>query len=254
MPRQPLALCNWKMAMTVAESLAFVREFQVLAGDLLDAVEVVICPPFTALWAVAQELRESRLGLGGQDIAPTTNLARTGGISATLLADAGCRWVLLGHWEIRRHRGDDDALVNRKVHLALDAGLTPVLLVGEARADPAPPEVALERQLARVLEGCQAEQVATMALVYEPEAAIGVAAPASPDHVTAGCAFIRRWLGRRWGEAVAERVRIIYGGSVAPAHAAALLAAPDLDGLGATRHGRDPESFVEIVRQIARAK
>jgi triosephosphate isomerase len=253
-PRKPLALSNWKMAMTVAESLAFVREFQALAGDTLDAVDVVICPPFTALWAVAQALRGSRLQLGGQNIAPTANPARTGEVSAALLADVGCRWVMLGHWEVRRHLGDDDATVNRKVHLALGAGLAPILLVGEARDDPAPLEAALERGLARVLEGCRAEQVGTMAFVYEPEGAIGVAAPVSPARVATGCVFIRGWLRGRWGDAVAGRVRIIYGGSVAPEYTVDLLAAPDVDGLGATRRGRDPQTFFEIVRQIAEVK
>ena len=240
--------------MTVAESLAFVREFEALAADLLDKVDVVICPPYTALWPVAQVLRDSRIQLGGQNIAPTADPARTGEISAALLADVGCRWVMLGHWEIRRHLGDDDATVNRKVHLALEAGLTPILLIGEARDDRRPLEEALRRQLERVLAGCQAEQVETMAFVYEPEGAIGVAAPASPEHVATGCGLIRGWLRGRWGDAVAESVHIIYGGSVAPEHAADLLACPDVDGLGATRRGRDPATFAQIVRLIVTAR
>ncbi len=250
MTRKPLALSNWKMAMTIVESRAFVRDFEVIAGDLLDRVDVVICPPFTALWPVAQVLRDSRVQLGGQNIAPTADPARTGEISAALLADVGCRWVMLGHWEVRRHLGDDDAAVNRKVHLALDVGLAPILLIGEAHDDQAPLADALERQLARVLAGCQAEQVGTMAFIYEPEATIGVAAPASPDHVATGCRFIRDWLRVRWGDAVAKSVRIIYGGSVAAEYAADLLACPDVDGLGATRHGRDAATFAEIVRLI----
>jgi triosephosphate isomerase len=254
MARKPLAISNWKMALTVAEGLGHVREFEALAGDLLDAVDVVICPPFTALWSLAQVLQGSRLELGGQNIAPSADLARTGEISAALLADVGCRWVMLGHWEVRRYQGDDDATVNRKVHLALDAGLAPILLIGEAHDKEAPLEVVLEGQLARVLEGCREEQVAEMALVYEPERAIGVATPATPDQVGAACALMRGWLQQRWGGAVAEAVRILYGGSVAPEYAADLLAAPDVDGLGASRRGRDPESFVEIVRKIASAK
>jgi triosephosphate isomerase len=215
---------------------------------------VVICPPYTALWPVAQALRESQLQLGGQNIAPTAELARTGEISAALLADVGCSWVLLGHWELRRHLGEDDGSVNRKVHLALGAGLRPILLVGEARDDGASPEVALDGQLARVLESCRAGQVATMAFVYEPEGAIGAIEPATPEHVATGCGFIRTWLRRQWGDAVADSVRIIYGGSVAAEHATSLLAAPDVDGLGATRRGRDPQSFIEIVRKIADVK
>jgi len=250
MARRPLALSNWKMAMTVAESRAFVRGFEAIAGDLLDEVDVVICPPFTALWPVAQALRGSRLQLGGQNIALTADLARTGEISAALLADVGCRWVMLGHWEVRRHLGDDDAAVNRKVHLALDAGLAPILLIGEACDDESPMADALER----VLAGCQAEQVRTMAFVYEPEGAIGVAAPASSEHVAVGCGIIRGWLRGRWGDAVAESVRIIYGGSVALEYAADLLACPDVDGLGATRRGRNAATFAEIVRLIARMR
>jgi len=249
-----MALANWKMSMTVAASLAFVRDLQALAGDLLGDVDVVICPAFTALWPVAQALQGSPIQLGGQNIAPSADLARTGEISAALLADVGCRWVMLGHWELRRNQGDDDEAINRKVHLALDANLSPILLIGEAHGDEAPPTDALERQLARVLEGCPAEQVATMAFVYEPEGAIGAAKPASPAHVAAGTASIRGWLRRRWGDAVAQKVRIIYGGSVAPEHAADLLACPDVDGLGATRRGRDAVTCADIVRQIAHAK
>ena len=254
MTRTPLTLANWKMSMTVAESLAFVRDLRALAGDLLDQVEVVLCPAYTALWPVSRALAGSPIQLGGQDVAATADPAHTGQISATLLADAGCRWVMLGHWEVRRQRGDDDATVNCKVHLAFEAGLAPILLVGEAHDDAAPQAEVLERMLGRTLAGVEAEQAARMAIVYEPESAIGVSQPASPQHVAAGSALVRAWLRRRWGGDVAGRVRIVYGGSVAPEHAAGLLASPDLDGLGATRRGRNAATFADIVRQVARAK
>ena len=279
MPRTPLALANWKMSMNIAESLDFAREFQALAGDLLGTVEVILCPPFTSLWALAsaqnddsaqedgqdtdQPSAASRptphapripIQLGAQDMAPTTAPARTGSISAALLADVGCRWVMLGHWEVRRHLGDDDATVNRKLHLAIKEGLRPALFVGEARDEAASVAEALEGQLALILAGCTAEQVATMVFVYEPEGAIGVDAPTSPEHVTDGCTLIRSWLRCQWGEAAAERLRIIYGGSVAPEFAPELMTCPDLDGLAATRRGRDPATFAEIVRLIAGAR
>jgi triosephosphate isomerase len=161
--------------------------------------------------------------------------------------------VMLGHWEVRRHLGDDDAAVNRKVHLALEAGLAPILLIGEAHDSQSPLPDALERKLERVLAGCGGEQAETMAFVYEPEGAIGVAVPASPEHVATACGFIRGWLRERWGDAVAESVRIIYGGSVAPEYVADLLACPDMDGLGATRRGRDAATFAQIVRLIAQS-
>jgi triosephosphate isomerase len=256
MSRKPLALANWKMAMTVPESLAFVEGLQASAGDCLDAVDVVLCPPFTALWPLAKALDEggSPIRLGAQNVAPSSDPARTGQISAAILADVGCEWVMLGHWEVRRHLGDDDALVNRKVHLALDADLRPIPFVGEANDERAPLAEALEGHLVRVLDGCTAEQVASMAFVYEPEGVIGAGAPSSPEHVAVACTVMRGWLRRQWGEAAAERARIIYGGSVAPDFAPDLLGSPDLDGLAATRHGRDPATFAELVCLIAEAR
>jgi len=254
MTRKPVAASNWKMAMTIAESLTWLHEFETMAGDLLDIVDVVICPPFTALWATAQALRGSRIQLAGQNMAPTTDPARMSEISAALLADVGCQRVVLGHWEVRRHLGDEDAMINQKVHLALGAGLAPILLVGEARDETLPLPVVLPARLERLLAGCRAEQVETMILTYEPERAIGVQAPAAPAQAAAGCSLIREWVREHWGSAVADDVRVMYGGSVTPQYAAQLLASPDIDGLGATRRGRDPRSFAEIVRRIARVK
>lgn len=252
--RKPMALSNWKMAMTIAESLTFAREFRTLASDLVHEVDVVICPPFTALYAVAQVLTGSPIMLGAQDVSADDDPAHTGQVSAALLADVGCQWVMLGHWEVRRCFGDTDETVNRKMHLALSAGLRPILLIGEARDARESFQAALDAQLARALDGCDTARVAEMAFVYEPEWTIGVAEPAPPECVTAGCGFIREWIGERFGPPVAQAVRIIYGGSVTPAHAEALLASPEVDGLGATRKGRRAETFVQIVRQIAAAK
>ncbi len=252
--RKPMALSNWKMAMTIAESVNFVREFRALAGDLVREVDVVICPPFTALHPVAQALAGSPIMLGAQNVSADDDPARTGQVSAELLADVGCRWVMLGHWEVRRHLGDSDEVVNRKVHRALSAGLRPILLIGEARDAREDFQVALEAQLARILHGCGAEQVRVMAFVYEPEWTIGVAEPAPPTRVAAGCGFIRDWIAQHFASSIAQEVRIIYGGSVTPAHAEALLASPEVDGLGATRKGRRAETFVQIVRHIARSK
>nr|HID14595.1 triosephosphate isomerase [Anaerolineae bacterium] len=252
--RKPLAVANWKMAMTIAESLAFVHEFRAAVGDLAQAVDIVLCPPYTALHAVAQVLIHTPIGLGAQNLCAAPGKAHTGEISASLLADAGCEWVLLGHWEIRRRTGDTDADVNRKMHAAFQAGLRPILLVGEAATERGQTEEALAVRLSHLFADCEPEQVAQMAVVYEPEWTIGVQEPASPGYVAAGCGFIRRWIGREYGAGVAEGVRIIYGGSVAPEYAEGLLASPEVDGLGASRKGRDPIAFAEIVRLIATAK
>ena len=252
--RKPLALTNWKMEMTVARSLAFVQDLQSAIGDLVQAVDIVLCPPYTALYPMAQALKGSPIALGGQNVSMAPGGAYTGEVSAALLTDVGCRWVLLGHWEVRRHLGDTDETVNRKLHAAQRAGLSPILLFGEARGEQDRFRQALAAQLQRVLEGCQARQIEEMVVVYEPEWTINVEEPASPEQVGAGCGFIREWLAGQYGAPAAQAVRIIYGGSVTPARARDLLAAPDVDGLGAGRQGRQVEAFAEIVRLIATAK
>lgn len=252
--RKPFAVANWKMAMTISESLAFVRHFGAALGHLAGAVDVVLCPPYTALHAVAQALASSSIGLGAQNLCAATGEAHTGEISAPLLADAGCEWVLLGHWEVRRRTGETDVDINHKMHAALQAGLRPILLIGEAATERGRAEAALAERLPQLLAGCEQQQVARMAVVYEPEWTIGVQEPAQPQVVTAGCAFIRRWIDGKHGTKAAESVRIIYGGSVAPQYAEGLLGSSEVDGLGASRKGRDPTAFAEIVRVIVRAK
>jgi len=252
--RKPLAIANWKMAMTISESLAFVRDFRETAGELAQAVDIVICPPYTGLHAVAQALVDSPLFLGAQNLWAGQGSAHTGEICAPLLADVGCEWVLLGHWEIRRRTGETDSDVNRKMHAALEAGLRPILLIGEATAEKGQARETLALRLPQVFAGCKPEHVAQMAVVYEPEWTIGVREPASPEIVTAGCALIRRWIGQEYGAEAAGEVRIIYGGSVAPEYAGGLLISPEVDGAGASRKGRDPTAFAEIVRLIAAAK
>jgi len=232
--------------MTIPQGLAFVRDLLPRVADLVDRVEIVVCPPYTAVHAVAEALQDTGIAVGGQDLWPGPGEAHTGAISGPLLADAGATWVMVGHWEVRRRLGEDDGMVNRKVRAAFDADLRPILLVGEPHGDTFDPD-----RLATLLAGCTSEEVARMAFVYEPEGAIGRAEPVSPVHAAAGCRAIRRWIAKQYGEPVSEQVRIIYGGSVTPDHVPALLSEPDVDGLGASRRGRDPAAFAQIVREIA---
>lgn len=254
MKRKPLALANWKMAMTIPESLAFAREFHAAVSDLAYVVDIVLCPPYTALHAVAQALTASPIALGAQNLCAAPGLAHTGEISAPLLADLGCEWVMLNHWEIRRSRNETDEDINRKMHAALDASLRPILLIGESATERGQAQEILEARLPTILAGCVEAQVAQMAMLYEPEWTIGVKEPAPPEVVAAGCGIIRQWLGHTYSAGTADAVRIIYGGSVTPEYAAGLLASPQVDGAGAGRKGRDPVAFAEIVRLIAAAK
>lgn len=191
--RRPIAAANWKMAMTISESQAFVRRLEPALGPWLDVMDIVLCPPFTAIWAVKQARTDGRIQLGGQNMADSNDPARMGQVSAGLLLDAGCHWVVLGHTRSEAGR---------------------------------------------------------MVFVYEPKGSIGAPAPASVRYIAAGCGYLREWLRRGFGEA-AEEARIMYGGSVSPESVPEILAVPDVDGTGGTRRGRDVDSFMGIVRQVA---
>ncbi|MGD1993742.1 MAG: triose-phosphate isomerase [Anaerolineae bacterium] len=245
--RKPFALANWKMAMTIPQGLTFVRQLLPLVDDLTDQVDVVICPPYTAISTVGEVLVDANIALGGQDLWADPDTSHTGAISGRLLVDAGAEWVLVGHWEIRRRLGEDDAAIQRKVRAALDAGLRPILLIGEPDGTTFDPH-----RLSILLADCLPEEIAQMAFVYEPEGAIGRSDPVPPEHAAEGCRAIRTWLRDWWGQPVSTQARIIYGGSVTPEHAPDLVADPDVDGLGVGRKGRDPVAFAEIIRIISR--
>jgi triosephosphate isomerase len=255
MKRKPIAITNWKMEMSIEEGLAFVAGFQERHDHLLEDVDVVICPPCTSLYVLAQQLGDSPIELGAQTLSEAASGAYTGEVSARLAAEAGATWAQLGHWEVRRHQKVTDETVNHKVHRALEAGLGLILFVGEPyNIPPSEAPLFLDRQLQTVLAGCSARQVGRMILLYEPESSIGVKRPASPDHVDTGCSFVRHWLAAHFGPDTARSTRIAYGGSVSPSTARGLLALPDVDGLGASRQGRKLGSFSKIIRLIAEEK
>jgi triosephosphate isomerase len=252
--RTPLALANWKMAMTVSESLSFARAFLDETGHVTGSVDVVLCPPYTCLYMLARELDDTPVHVGGQNVCAATGEAHTGEVSAPLLVDAGARWAMVGHWEVRRERKETDEEVSKKMQACFQAGLCPVLFIGEERSERGGADEAMAARLPNLFAGCRPEQVAKGALLYEPEWSIGQKEPASLGYVSARCAFLRDWIRRAFGRDVAEEVRIIYGGSVSPTHTEGLLSSPDVDGLGAGRAGRDPALFGEIVRRIAAVK
>jgi triosephosphate isomerase len=252
--RKAFALANWKMAMTISEALAFAGKFRAAVGSLVQSMDIVLCPPFTALHALSQALTDTAIDLGAQNLYAAPDKAHTGEVSAMLLADAGCSWVMLGHWEIRRRTGETDVDVNKKMRAGFQAGLHPILLMGEEIQERGRAEAALASRLPATFADCEPAQVAQGVIVYEPEWTIGAGKPAPPDYISTSCGFIRDWIKHSFGKDVAQQMRIIYGGSVKPEHVENLLASPDLDGLGAGRKGRDPVAFAQIVRLIAKAK
>ncbi|MEA3308564.1 MAG: triose-phosphate isomerase [Chloroflexota bacterium] len=247
--RKPLIVINWKMSMTLAATRAFVTEFQTLATGHTATLDLVICPPATALTTLAELAAETTIQVGAQNLSPESAAAHTGQLSAELLADAGARWVLIGHWEVRHDLGDDGETLNRKVHRALHAGLRPILLLGEVEPEE---DIAaqLRQQLSTVLADCTAADVARLAFIYEPSWAIGQSAPASREEIAAGIQALRATLATQFGEEVAASVRIIYGGSVTPAHAPTLLTLEELDGLGMGRSGRHAAAVSELVELL----
>lgn len=252
--RKPFALANWKMAMTIEEGRKFVSLFLEQIGNLADRADIVLCPPYTALYALSVAIGHNSLELGAQNLWAGSGTTHNGEVSSRLLIDAGCRWVILGHWEVRRRTGETDAEVNKKMHSALQVGLRPILMIGEETGQRGQAERVLANRLPLFLAKGKPQQVGRSVVVYEPEWTIGARVPASPDYISSACAFIREWIEREYGQEPAREVRIIYGGGISPEFTKDLLASPDVDGLGAGRKGRDPDAFAQIVRTLVRMK
>lgn len=232
-----------------------------LAGDVarqvagVRGVEVVVCPPYTALAAVGQALQGTVVELGAQNVHEREAGAFTGEVAAPMLVDVGCRWVIVGHSERRRGQPQENsALVNRKLRAALAAGLRAIVCVGETleEREAGQTEAVVGAQVRESLDGCQAD-VGRVVLAYEPVWAIGTGRTATPGQAQAVHAFIRRLLGETWGAEAAEAMRIQYGGSVTPENAAGLLGQADVDGALVGGASLRANSFAAIVRAAAPA-
>ncbi|CCO07566.1 triose-phosphate isomerase [Desulforamulus hydrothermalis] len=248
--RQKIIAGNWKMHKSRADAVSFVQELKNNLGDT--RVDVVICPPFTALAAVAEVLAGSKLALGAQNMHWADQGAYTGEISPLMLQDCGCRYVILGHSERRQYFGETDGQVNQKVKAALAHGLLPVVCVGEtlAQRQGGLTETVVGSQTAAALAGLTPEQVAGLVIAYEPVWAIGTGQTASEQDAQQVNQYIRALLAEQYGQAAAAAVRILYGGSVKPANAASLLAQPDIDGAlvgGASLKAAD---FLGIIQAV----
>ncbi len=249
MERTPLVAGNWKMHKTRAEAAAFCAALLPLIDDL-DEVDLAICPPFTALDIVAERLGDGGIGVWGQNVHDAPQGAFTGEISCGMLIDAGATGVLLGHSERRALFGETDEALARKLTAALASGLEPVLCIGESEAerDGGGTESRLRTQLEGGLAGQSASQVLQVTIAYEPVWAIGTGRSATPEIAQTTHEFIRSVLSERFGEECAATVRILYGGSVKPDNAAALLGGPDVDGALVGGACLEPGSFAGIVR------
>ncbi|HOZ21862.1 MAG TPA: triose-phosphate isomerase [bacterium] len=246
--RKRIIAGNWKMNKTVTEAAELARA---VVGQMTAATEtdVVLCPPFTDLTAVAAAIAGTPVKLGGQNLHWEEKGAFTGEISAAMLISAGCNYVIIGHSERRQYFGETDETVNLKVKAALKAGLIPILCVGETLAERQSDETAVvvERQVRAALDGLSDAQVAGLVIAYEPVWAIGTGVVATTAQAQEVHALIRTLVGKLYNVQVAAALRIQYGGSMKPDNAGQLLAQKDIDGGLIGGASLDARSFLDIV-------
>ena len=246
--RMPFIAGNWKMFKTVYEAVLFAKELRSIAKDATD-VEMVVAPPFTAIAAVAEALRNTNVGVAAQNLHWEREGAFTGEISAGMISEAGAEYVIIGHSERRRLFGETDATVARKLVAAIEAGLTPIVCVGETLEERERNETlaVLDRQIKDGLDRLTAEQIAELVVAYEPVWAIGTGRNATAMQAGEAHSHIRQRLGQWFGAQAAEQCHVIYGGSVNPDNIAELVREPDVDGALVGGASLDVRSFVAIV-------
>jgi triosephosphate isomerase len=246
--RIPFIAGNWKMFKTVHEAVLFAKELRSIVKDVSD-VEMVVAPPFTAVAAVAEALRNTNVGVAAQNLHWEREGPFTGEISAGMITEAGAEYVIIGHSERRRLFGETDATVARKVAAAIEAGLTPIVCVGETLEERERNETlaVLDRQVKDGLDRLTAEQIAELVVAYEPVWAIGTGRNATAAQAGEAHAHIRQRLGEWFGTPAAEQCHVIYGGSVKPDNIAELVREPDVDGALVGGASLDVRSFVTIV-------
>ena len=242
--RRPLVAGNWKMHKTGPEAREFCAALAALVGEA-PAVDVAVCPPYTALEASADVLAGSPIAVYAQNVHENEKGAHTGDISAAMILATGADGALVGHSE-RRAAGDTDEQIALRVRNAMDAGLLVVLCCGESletrKADET--EAWVTRQIRSALQHVTAADIGSLVIAYEPIWAIGTGETASPEQAQEACAIVRRVAGETID---GDALRVLYGGSVSPANAAELMSQPDVDGALVGGASLEPESFAAIV-------
>jgi len=247
--RTPLIAGNWKMYKTNAEAVATAGRLVELVADTSD-VDIMIAPVFTAIDPVSRVVNGSRVGLGAQNLHWEKEGAYTGEISADMLISAGCQYVIIGHSERRQYFGETDETVNNKISAAMAANLIPVFCIGETEAERESGSTfsVLDKQVKDGLKEKVVENLGSLVIAYEPVWAIGTGKTATSDQAQEVHQYIRSLIDNVFGTALADSVRILYGGSVKPANVTELMAMPDIDGALVGGASLDAESFSQIVK------
>jgi triosephosphate isomerase len=249
MGRIPVIAGNWKMNKTVDEAVELVKQLKTVISGL-GGVEVIVAPPFTALYAVQRELKGSLIRLAAQNLFWEEKGAFTGEISPSMIRDAGCEFVIIGHSERRQLFGETDESVNRRIKAALGEGLKPIFCIGETlkeREDEKTFSV-IKRQIEGGVNGLGEKEVLTITIAYEPVWAIGTGRTATPQQAQEVHRFIRETLGKLYSMDMAEKIRIQYGGSVTPENVKGLMDQQDIDGALVGGASLKAETFSRIVR------
>lgn len=255
MIRKKLIAGNWKMNKTSSDGLQLTQEIVAAIGKTTD-VDIVVCPPFTALESVAKALDGSTVKLGAQNMHHEASGAYTGEVSAGMLRGLFATYVILGHSERRTYFAETDAFINKKVLAALKNQLRPIFCVGETLAEREAGSTlkVVQTQLEGGLEGVGKDVATSVVIAYEPVWAIGTGKVATTEQAQEVHAFIRSLLTKLFGEAIAQKVRILYGGSMKPANAPELLGQKDIDGGLIGGASLEARSFVDLVKAAVAAK
>lgn len=247
--RTPVIAGNWKMFNTVAESVALVRDLKALVAEA-QGVEIVVAPVFTAIHAVAQELKGSGIAVSSQDVYWEENGAFTGEVAPSMLKEAGCAYAIIGHSERRQYFGETDETVSKKVKAALKAGLIPIMCVGELLEEREAGKTmqVVTKQIKGGLADLPSDDIAKIIIAYEPVWAIGTGKTATPAQAEEVHKSIRALIAALAGTQAAVRMRILYGGSVKADNVDVLMGQEDIDGALVGGASLKADSFARIVK------
>jgi triosephosphate isomerase (TIM) len=249
MPRKKMMAANWKMYKNPGQTLDYFRDFlPLVAGHTRD--EIVVCPPYIDLCAAVEATQGSQVAVGAQNLYWEKEGAYTGEVCPRMLLDVGCTHVIIGHSERRQYFGETDDMVNFKLKAALEAGLTPIVCVGEVleERDAGLTEDVLRRQCLRAFHAISAKKAGKLVVAYEPVWAIGTGKTATPQLAAEAHLLIRGEAAKSFGQELADNLRILYGGSVKPENVKALMAEEEIDGALVGGASLDPKSFAAIVK------